>query len=165
MGHHWQWTRPMLYQYQHLNPCLGCLRCSDGCRRSVGAANMVVAAQPNGPAIRQRLRIVCANGMGTHNSQPLANGRVVSLEKGAFDPVVSTKCTNYSYNEPPGERCAVLVCCALCRTSPSSPLKLYVSSSCRLGFASVMVHALSSRPSCCSYFCLLLVVLPPSFLA
>ena len=28
-GHHWQWPRARLHQYQHLNPCSGCLRCSD----------------------------------------------------------------------------------------------------------------------------------------
>ena len=32
-GHHWQWPRPRLHQSQHLHPCSGCLRCSDGCRR------------------------------------------------------------------------------------------------------------------------------------
>ena len=40
-GHHWQWPRPRLDQYQHLNPCSGCPRCSDAmtptCRRRPSA--------------------------------------------------------------------------------------------------------------------------------
>ena len=32
-GHHWQWSRPRLDQYQPMYPCSGCLQCSDGCRR------------------------------------------------------------------------------------------------------------------------------------
>ena len=32
-GHHWQWSRPRLDQYQPMYPCSGCLRGSDGCRR------------------------------------------------------------------------------------------------------------------------------------
>ena len=40
-GHHWQWPRARLHQYQHLNPCSGCPRCSDAmtptCRRRPSA--------------------------------------------------------------------------------------------------------------------------------
>ena len=63
-GHHWQWPRPRLYQSQHLHPCSGCLRCSDGCRRrcrkrssedvcdaahSQGRHSYMVLSNPNTP--------------------------------------------------------------------------------------------------------------------
>ena len=59
-GHHWQWPRPTLHQYQHLHPCSGCPRCSDAmtptCRRRPSALAVDVVWDPHARYPRGLLR-------------------------------------------------------------------------------------------------------------
>ena len=68
MGHHWQWPRPIRPYLPHTSkvPALEPMfRVSTVLRptAAVGSAANGRRARPNDPAIRQRLRVVRANGM------------------------------------------------------------------------------------------------------
>ena len=59
-GHHWQWPRARLHQYQHLHPCSGCPRCSGAmtptCRRRPSALENSVARELHARSPRGFLR-------------------------------------------------------------------------------------------------------------
>ena len=67
-GHHWQWPRARLHQYQHLHPCSGCPRCSDAmtptCRRRPSALAKNVAVYPHKSVFHA---VFCG---GRHSAQP-----------------------------------------------------------------------------------------------
>ena len=67
-GHHWQWPRARLHQYQHLNPCSGCLRCSDECRRRCRrrSAERVFSASRYSPRLSHISHTGLSPGAGDH---------------------------------------------------------------------------------------------------
>ena len=114
-GHHWQWPRARLHQYQHLNPCSGCLRCSDAmtptCRRRPSELAVDVVWDPS-------FGFLCGFLRQTHSAQPTECvcrkkphrkpklGSQMTSTHGALSEstICNSKCTYYSCNEPPWNR-------------------------------------------------------------
>ena len=114
-GHHWQWPRARLHQYQHLNPCSGCPRCSDAmtptCRRRPSAL-----AKNGSPALHKQsprgfLRRAhsaqpteCARRKKPHGDRLWRAGEPFFASALSDSTICNSKCTYYSCNEPSSPR-------------------------------------------------------------